>query len=68
MTITAKSKEDKVKAPNVKKCSTIFEIDYMKLVKILRHALKKVYRQYNGNNADVEISWALEDEEDYLTT
>lgn len=68
MTITAKSKEDKVKATNVKKHSIIFEIDYMKLVKILRYSLTKVYRQYNGNNEDVEISWALEDEEDYLTT
>lgn len=66
--ITAKSKENKVKAPNIKKHSIIFEIDYMKLVKILRYALRKVYGKYNGNNEDMEISWVLEDEEDYLTT
>ena len=64
MNITAKSKENKVKAPNVKKHSIIFEIDYMKLVKILRYALRKVYWKYNGNNEDMEISWVLEDEED----
>ena len=68
MNITAKSKENKVKAPNIKKHSIIFEIDYMKLVKILRYALRKVYGKYNGNNEDMEISWVLEDEEDYLTT
>ena len=62
------SKENKVKAPNVKKHNIIFEIDYMKLVKILRYALRKVYGKYNGNNEDMEISWVLEDEEDYLTT
>ena len=40
----------------------------MKLVKILSYALRRVYGKYNGNNEDVEISWVLEDEEDYLTT
>lgn len=66
MNITANSKENKIKAPNVKKHSMIFEIDYRKLVEILSYVLRKVYRNYNGNNEDVEINWFLEDKEDYI--